>query len=153
MARSKQPNVALSLSRNWQLAFTGVLTASFLVEVGLLLHVYTSNGYIGRGTWTFQILTWGYPLLSAAAGFAYAWRRYRYWLHRAFWAVFLATLSTTVMNMALTVENQIRTSQRWYYTGNDPSYWLAFGWDWVTMGTCFVVYAGLLVFLVRRNRR
>ncbi len=148
---AKRPTAVLSLTANWQRAFIAATLIYFLSSVALILHTYTHYGRIGAGTWTYQIVTWAYPIASAVVGLLFAMRRNQRWLQRVFWALFLTTLSSMAVNIVLLAENQIRSANNWFYTGNSPSYWLAFGWDWLLMGICFVLYCTGLWWISRRK--
>jgi len=143
-----RPAAALSLSVKWQWAFIIIMIAGFLGEVASLLD--TLN--VGTGTRTFEMSLLACPLLSALAGLLFAYSRHKLWLHRIFWAVFLATLSVTVLDLLTLAENRVRSINDWFYAGTSSSYWLAYGWEWTTMILCYAAYCGGLWLLSRKRR-
>src|SRR5690348_2541816 len=70
MARlAKSDAHVLLLSANWQALFITATFLSWLSLVGVTLLSFVQSGYIGAGTWAFQITTWVLPVAFLVAGF------------------------------------------------------------------------------------
>lgn len=155
MARTAKSDAhLLTLSANWQALFiTGVLLAWLSTLTSTLLVL--TRGYVGGGTWVFQLTTWVHPIVFFVAAFVLL-AHYRPVMKRVFMACF-----ATVTGMALYSAVAIWEQQAWYsyYTvahpvaANDTSWWTAYGNDWTMMLASLVIFAGGLYLATRKSRR
>lgn len=151
---TKQPSRDVVLTPRWQLLFVVVILGAFIAEIAQLLSLYLGHGqYIGAGTWAYTISGWVFPALLAALSFIYAIRRYQTRLQQLFIALFMTVIVMSVYSACSLLENRIRLSGHWFYTGTSDNLWLAFGWEWATMLVFLVAHGFFLAWLYRRSKR
>jgi|GEM_PF-2234675 len=155
MARrtADKKNATLNLTTHWQWAFVGVMVISYAVQVGSILRSFVQAGFIGFGTWLFQVTSWVYPVVLALVGLVFAWHRTKSWAYRIFWAVFLAVIASVITNAITMVVEQVRSANNWFYTGSSNNLWLAFGWEWSIMLVCLAAYIAFLYKIYRKGKR
>ncbi len=148
----KTPNV-VTITAPWQLTFLAAMVLGQLSWVVLLLWTYVlHHGYMGVGTWTWQISYWVYPLFYVAASYAFICSRVRGALPRLFWAVFLATIGEAVYTFTSSIFNWLRFDVIRAAAPTGNGLWAAFGWDWVHMGVVFGLFCLTLYIVARRKR-
>lgn len=154
MAKKSVPSKVLLVSGHWQLAFIAATVLGWLTQAAATAFMFSTNGYVGLGTWVFQITWWVLPFayLFIALGLL---REYRLWLHRLFVASLAATIGMAAYMIATTWFNDLRYHY-WPPAAPSPldkSWWTAFGTDWMFMLAGLAVYTALLCIVVRRIRR
>jgi hypothetical protein len=154
-ASKKQTPVVVTINRRWQLTFIGVLVVAQAISTAMTLWTLSHFGHISGGTWTFQITTWGYPLLYAAAGYVFVRRRARGFVPRMFWALFVTMLGIVAYNALQAIVNYLYAEFNWWSTvaTSDPSLWDAFGTYWTQMIIGFVLYCAALWGITVKGKR
>lgn len=154
MAKRSAPSQVLAVSGHWQLAFVAATVLGWLFQAAATAFMFATNGFVGLGTWVFQITWWVLPFayLFIALGLL---REYRLWLHRLFVASVSATIGMTAYMIASTWFSDLRF-RYWPPVAPSPtdtSWWTAFGQDWLMMLGGLAVYTCLLCLVVRRMKR
>ena len=154
MAKKSAVSQVLAVSGHWQLAFITATILGWLSQAAATAFMFATNGFVGLGTWVFQITWWALPFAYFLVAFGLL-REYRLWVHRLFVASISATIGMTAYTIATTWFNDLR----YHYwppaapSPNDRSWWTAFGQDWLLMLGGLAVYTVLVGILVRRAKR
>lgn len=157
MATKKQivPTV-VTLNPQWQLTFIIALILAQALSVATMIWSFVRvSHYVSSGTWTFQVVTWLYPLLYVLAGYLFARRRVRGTVPRLFWAMFIGTTGMIIYSALQMLLNFMFSWFNWWPVigPDDKSIWSAFGITWLQMAALFAVYAVALWAVAVRKRR
>ena len=143
MAQTNTQSVAISPS--WQIAFISVMVLTWLSSFWYLI-IDMAASYISSGTWTYQLVLIGTPLVWFGVSLAYMWRSHKEWLGRIFSAMLLTFVGYGVYVALSSLEEALR--MRFYppviTNASDDSLWTAFGHEWLMAALAFVLFVSVL---------